>query len=497
MPHIFISYAKQDTFDLAVLIRDRLGAVPGITVWLDDKLEPAESWALQIQQEIDRCDCVVVLLSPDVNRPIGPKQRRSFVLNEIDYAQQEHKTIIPVMAQATRVPVQLAGVQYIDLSQNQSSGLEKLVQTVRKMGDITNAAAPIQAAPLAYQPIPAPVTGRFKPMWILGPIILVIGVLALSLLRGNFNLSGSPPASTLTSTSPATATPAVTAVLTSATPMPSAFPTLQLVLSDNEWTPLGQSVDDVEMVLVPSGCFMMGGNRFDEAQHRQCLETFAIDRYEVTNAQFEAFGGQAAREGSSTNPNHPRDNITWFEARDFCLLRGAGLPTEAEWEYAARGPESLLYPWGNAYVPTNIVEVIDAGDPAANVGSSMSDMSWVGAFDMVGNIHEWTNSIFTTYPYSASDGRENYTNVTDLRVIRGIRSTNSRVSYTPTGQDARLGFRCAFSTNLPPIDLVAFDVEAMKLERMTANRGVMFDELRDIIDNYNSTAKGIIDTLGR
>lgn len=115
MPHIFISYAKKDTRLLAESLYSALDSVPELTVWMDMSLEADESWAYRIQQEIDRADYVVVLLSPDVNRPITETQRRSFVLNEIDYAQQDNKPILPVMAQTTKMPVQIAGTQYIDV----------------------------------------------------------------------------------------------------------------------------------------------------------------------------------------------------------------------------------------------------------------------------------------------------------------------------------------------------------------------------------------------
>lgn len=110
--HIFISYAKKDTRDLGLHLRDSLSALPGVTVWIDESLESGEDWALQIQDEIDRCEVFVVLLSPDVNRP-GP--RRSFVLREIHYAQQKDKLIIPVMAQSTNVPVQSPALNTLTL----------------------------------------------------------------------------------------------------------------------------------------------------------------------------------------------------------------------------------------------------------------------------------------------------------------------------------------------------------------------------------------------
>jgi hypothetical protein len=130
--HVFISYAKADTYALAKQICEMLQRIDSVTAWMDDSLEAASSWATQIQAEIDRCDYMVVLLSPDVNRPVTKTQARSFVLHEIDYAQQERKTIIPVMAQQTRVPVQLSGIQYIDFTKKPEQALLRLEQLIRK-----------------------------------------------------------------------------------------------------------------------------------------------------------------------------------------------------------------------------------------------------------------------------------------------------------------------------------------------------------------------------
>jgi len=116
MPHIFVSYAKKDTRPLAEKLYRELNSVPSLTAWMDMSLEADSSWAMQIQDEIDRADYVVVLLSSDVNRRATPTQRRSFVLNEIDYAQQDNKPILPVMVHQTKQPVQIAGVQFIDLT---------------------------------------------------------------------------------------------------------------------------------------------------------------------------------------------------------------------------------------------------------------------------------------------------------------------------------------------------------------------------------------------
>ncbi|MBZ0278208.1 MAG: SUMF1/EgtB/PvdO family nonheme iron enzyme [Anaerolineae bacterium] len=251
-------------------------------------------------------------------------------------------------------------------------------------------------------------------------------------------------------------TPTITPI-----PDPTIAALMQIEVTHNaDWQPYSQTFDGVEMVLVPAGCFMMGsenGAADEKPVHQQCFDApFWIDRTEVTQADFARLGGQA-------NPNYligddlPIGGITWFEARDFCALRRMRLPTEAEWEYAARGPDNLVYPWGNEFVldnvvfdvihltPTPLPITIPIGSGAAtltaiasseaatltavdsrrtvtqvaNVGNRPGGASWVGALDMSGNVAEWVSSLWLDYPYRNYDGREDVANGTDFRVLRG------------------------------------------------------------------------------
>lgn len=252
-------------------------------------------------------------------------------------------------------------------------------------------------------------------------------------------------------------------------------PALNPVTRSADWTPVVQDFDGVPMVQVPPGCFMMGMSdaeiddliqqygdqdwiRAFGPQHRQCIdEPFWIDLTEVTQADFERLGGVAANNSYFDGQSRPVEQITWFEARDFCALRGARLPTEAEWEYVARGPDGLVYPWGDEFVSENAVWSENSNDQTANVGSRPSGASWVGALDMSGNAWEWVSSLYEPYPYSADDGREADTgDRTDvLRVLRGGSLGNGnavnlrsavRGWYYPDLWNRSFGFRCARSS---------------------------------------------------
>jgi formylglycine-generating enzyme required for sulfatase activity len=218
------------------------------------------------------------------------------------------------------------------------------------------------------------------------------------------------------------------------------------------------------MVLVPVGCFNMGsnaGSNDEEPVHEQCFdEPFWIDRYEVTNAQFDSFGGVAEARTAWRGNNLPRNNISWSEARDYCALRGAQngyvmrLPTEREWEYAARGPVGFEYPWGNDFISDAARHSCNfCGTATVDVGVHPKGMAWVGTLDMAGNVWEWTSSLYRDYPYDRTDGREDLA-ASGNRVLRGgswndtqdfLRAANRNGSTPDNWDDLGNGLRCARS----------------------------------------------------
>jgi len=228
--------------------------------------------------------------------------------------------------------------------------------------------------------------------------------------------------------------------------------------SNSAWTPVIETFDGVEMVLVPAGCFMMGsdnGAADEQPAHEVCVDAFWLDRTEVTNAQFAAFGGQAVETSHGISEDGPRETLTWIEADAFCKIRGLRLPTEAEWEYAARGPEGWIYPWGNDFIADNaLIGLNPNGRTVAQpVGMRPAGASWVGALDMSGNVSEWTADWYGPYP------SEPLTNPTgpesgDKRAIHGgswgfsnpdYARASARARLKPDGATIYTGFRCARS----------------------------------------------------
>ena len=181
----------------------------------------------------------------------------------------------------------------------------------------------------------------------------------------------------------------------------------------HDWTVVEGDFNGTTMVLVPAGSFMMGSennNPDEKPVHIQRFDSpFWIDKTEVTRGAYKACNvceDPPSSDEYSIEESQPINRVTWEQAAKYCNWRGARLPTEVEWEYAARGPDSWKYPWGNEFDEKRVHYTENAGNKTASVGEYPRGKSWVGALDMAGNVWEWTSSLYEDYPYVDSDGRE-------------------------------------------------------------------------------------------
>ena len=255
-----------------------------------------------------------------------------------------------------------------------------------------------------------------------------------------------------------------------------------------------------EMATIASGIYRIGP---PEAEHTVTLRRFRIDRTEVTNAQFAEFlnalpakplgsapGGKAGLANFATGDrrlflessayplvnldddearigvrdglfaadegfeNHPVPEVTWAGALAYCRWRGARLPSEAEWEAAARGVRGRRYPWGDAAPSAALAAIGQPAGALLPVGSRPAGATPEGVLDLAGSLAEWTSSLYRPYPYRAGDGREDPAHGGE-RVTRGgdyvfqpepehlLTWQRTGFSRRPSAGHRHIGVRCA------------------------------------------------------
>jgi len=212
----------------------------------------------------------------------------------------------------------------------------------------------------------------------------------------------------------------------------------RVTTGDTVPTDLPAPRDVGEMIAIPAGEFLMGGSE-DGGARQVSLEAFDIDKYEVTNGQYRLF----AEENDLSAPpdvfvdalvNHPVAGISWDDAQAYCAWAGKRLPTESEWEKAARGTEGMIYPWGNAW-EAGVANTIEYGAGSTlPVGSLSDSASPYGVEDMAGNVWEWVDG---------SSGQGKVIRGGSYNAISDWARTFASNQVSETYQRENLGFRCA------------------------------------------------------
>jgi formylglycine-generating enzyme required for sulfatase activity len=430
MAKIFISYARKDGIELAQTLTNRLRDL-NHDVFIDIHGIPGGAeWEKELIRRSKWCDVLLVVVTE-------ASSESEYVYQEFREAEKNKKLIIPLLADNSLLPTHLSQLNALTLDMaNLDASLLKLENSIRISGAGTD-------------------SRKFSPWPLLGIGFLMIGILLVIFALGGDD--DQPEASIETEEATPTITSTAVVIRATTTGVPFSRPTVTAtssptsvrgvftVTANADWEPIEMEIGGAQLVLVPPGCFDMGSSDEESDEfppHEQCFEEpFWIDQYEVSNLDY-------GTSGEWGEDDLPRESVSWFEASNYCRDNGKRLPTESEWEYAARGPSGLEYPWGDDFVLENSTHWENSNNQTTPVGSRPAGASWVGALDMGGNVWEWTSTIYASYPYDPNDGREDELNSNASRVMRGgswsfgFIATYDRAGIEPDMQEGYIGFRC-------------------------------------------------------
>ena len=359
MSKVFISYSRKDLTFIERLAADLLEQ--GCDVWYDlSGLDGGTRWVDEIEKEIKDRPYMFVVLSPDA---IASR----YVTEEVVYAKQINKKVIPLYYLPCEEKMLYASLNRIDVQgENYKKNFDRILRAI----NVSKKAKPASV-------------GRVS------------------------NPTGS------------------------SAPRQSQVENLTYKSTSNKLT----LSNGMEFMRVPAGKFLMGSTKENKSAYDDERPQHTVDipydywmaRFPVTNAQYDQF----KKKDNKGMEDHPVVNVSWDDAVAYCnwlnkqlqselpnslVLR---LPTEAEWEKAARGTDGREYPWGNQFDKNkcNTNEGKKGDTTPVGLYSPRGD-SHYGIADMSGNVWEWTHSLRTPYPYKVDDGREDE-KASRARVLRG------------------------------------------------------------------------------
>ena len=363
---IFLCHAREDKTAVREL-HLKLKA-EGFDPWLDaERLRFGQKWRAEIPKAIQNSDVILVCLSQQSAKRDGYiKQEIGFALDIADKQPDDATFIIPVRLEECPYPGRLGEWHAADVFE--ADDLERLLRDLKALADRFEPTPVIKPIPVAE-----PVQKKIEtPTVIVAPPKPALNPLLIELPKLNFRL---------------------------------------------------------ELVRIPAGPFTMGGDgKYDgKPIHEVTLPEYWMGKYPVTNVQYASFAKAVQRKFDlpEGKDSHPVVDVDWKDALAFCewlskeSQRKIVLPSEAEWEKAARGADGRIYPWGNeAPDQTRCNFNMNVKDTTPVGKYSPKGDSPYGCVDMAGNVWEWTRSLYRDYPYDPKDGRESL-DVVGVRVVRG------------------------------------------------------------------------------
>ena len=528
MTQVFISYSRKDLAFVERLAKDLKGA--GLEVWYDlSGLEVGQRWGSEIQKAIRKSKYILIILSPASARSEWVEREVLFASNRklkvvpvlykscelpmwavnlhyIDLQGKGYEIHLPEVLKVLgvreeRAAGKMEAFSEIPLAQAapekpEALAIEPEEEKIKPAG-LTNVQETGEKNTLGIveNVVPSKLSPRkikVSLVWMIVPVaaLVITAVIAFLVLRANGMLGPiqpyvSPVPTRVPMPTETQAPPTITPVPTRPPrPTETKLPTATLGIG-SIWT---RPADGMVMVYVPAGDFTMGDTadqalgecqKFrndcqrdwftdEEPPHTVSLDSYWIDRTEVTNAMY----AQCVKDGDCQAPSSLESNsrssyygdpqyndypvifVFWNRANAYCQWAGARLPTEAEWEKAARKTDGRTYPWGEDAPTCSLANFSSCAGDTTAVGSNPSGASPYGALDMAGNVWEWVNDGYDAAYYGNSPlSNPRGPASGEYRVLRGgawndnedlLRSTN-RFRFTPVYADSNLGFRCSRS----------------------------------------------------
>lgn len=504
---VFLCHSSNDKLAVRELYQ-KLRAESWIQPWLDEEeLYPGQDWNMEIEKAVEAADAIIVCLSKGSITKEGYIQRElRIVLDFADYKPEGTLYIIPVRLEECEPPRRLRAWQYADYFEGQRDrAFQRLLVSLKKRADGLGLPIDSKLADLEREATEkvarekaererverelawrramqediraSEVIIRTKKHVLNSRLLGIGGIILFVLIFGGFGLNyllkNLPVATATVSPSlhtPTLKSPTLTSVPFTPTPQPTKtpIPTPTLGIGSTMTGEKGET-----LVYVPAGEFTMGDGANDAPIHKVYLDAFWIDQTEVTNKQYKACVDAGTCEPpssqkSNTHPNYygnpefddyPVIYVSWDKSNRYCeVWAGGDLPTEAQWEKAARGTDAHVYPWGNGMPNAKLSNLLNyntiVGD-TTEAGNYFDGASIYGAYDMAGNVWEWGNDWYSETYYQSSNSSDNPLGPEsgNYRVLRGgswnsvddgVRSAYRGMS-DPSYADIYRGFRCSRS----------------------------------------------------